>query len=182
MYTAEHNDKVNRLVLYAPLWLFRGASLIGGDGPLPAYRTVTRGLAKDRWLEGVSESKKADLIPAGWFEQWADATWATDPVGARQNPPVLRAPRAWLRICVLIGLPTSRNMNPEGINTDTGHPRRMDADLPSYMNKTTSPSSRTLLTNRLSSLAKELIQSLWRRTVRIRRAPSCVTRGNSRRV
>ena len=29
---------------------------------------------------------------AGWFEQWADATWATDPVGAKQNPPVVRAP------------------------------------------------------------------------------------------
>jgi pimeloyl-ACP methyl ester carboxylesterase len=65
MYTAEHYDKVNRLVLYAPLWLFKGAPLIGGDGPLPAYRTVTRDSAKERWLKGVSESKKADLIPAG---------------------------------------------------------------------------------------------------------------------
>ena len=40
----------------------------------------------------MPEDKKAALIPAGWFEQWADATWATDPVGAKQNPPVVRAP------------------------------------------------------------------------------------------
>ena len=36
--------------------------------------------------------KKADLIPPGWFEAWADATFATDLVGAKQTPPVLRAP------------------------------------------------------------------------------------------
>jgi pimeloyl-ACP methyl ester carboxylesterase len=35
---------------------------------------------------------KADLIPDGWFQQWADATWATDPIGAQQSPPVVRAP------------------------------------------------------------------------------------------
>ena len=165
MYTVEHNDKVNRLVLYAPLWLFKGAPLIGGDGPLPAYRTVTRDSAKDRWLKGVSESKKADLIPAGWFEQWADATWATDPVGARQNPPVLRAPRAWLRICVLIGLPTSRNTILKALRyrrwSSTQNGMRICRAI---WRKPTSSSSRTLPTSGLSSLAKELIQSSWRRT------------------
>ena len=53
---------------------------------------MTREQAKARWLNGVPEGKQAALIPAGWFEQWADATWATDPVGAKQNPPVVRAP------------------------------------------------------------------------------------------
>ena len=37
----------------------------GGDGPLGAYRTVTMSAAKARWLTGVPENKKADLIPAG---------------------------------------------------------------------------------------------------------------------
>ncbi|GJE14564.1 alpha/beta hydrolase [Methylobacterium longum] len=92
LYTSTHNDKVNRLVLYAPQWLSRTPSLIGGDGPLGAYRSVSRDSAKERWLKGVSEDKKADLIPAGWFEQWADATFATDQEGAKQSPPVLRAP------------------------------------------------------------------------------------------
>ena len=48
--------------------------------------------ALGRWLTGVPEDKKAALIPAGWFDAWADATWATDPEGAKTNPPVLRAP------------------------------------------------------------------------------------------
>jgi pimeloyl-ACP methyl ester carboxylesterase len=53
---------------------------------------VRKDQARDRWLNGVPENKKDALIPTGWFEQWADATWATDPVGAHMNPPGLRAP------------------------------------------------------------------------------------------
>ena len=40
----------------------------------------------------MPEDKLAGLFPAGWFEAWAAATWATDPVGAKANPPVIRAP------------------------------------------------------------------------------------------
>jgi pimeloyl-ACP methyl ester carboxylesterase len=89
----QNPDKVLRLTLYAPGWLRTTPSLLNaGPGPLGAYRTVTREQAKTRWLNGVPADQQAALIPAGWFEQWADATWATDPVGAKQNPPVLRAP------------------------------------------------------------------------------------------
>ena len=89
----QNPDKVARLMLYAPGWLRTTPSLLNsGPGPLGAYRTVTREQAKARWMNGVPEGKQAALIPPGWFEQWADATWATDPVGAKQNPPVVRAP------------------------------------------------------------------------------------------
>lgn len=91
-YTAENPTKVNKLILYAPQWIRTTPSLIQTSGKLGAYRTVKRDAARDRWLNGVPEDKKADLIPAGWFETWADATFASDPVGAAQNPPVLRAP------------------------------------------------------------------------------------------
>lgn len=92
-YTAQHNANVEKLVLYGAQWLRTTPSLVsGGDGPLGAYRTVTMSSAKTRWLTGVPENKKADLIPAGWFEQWAAATQATDSLGSAQNPPVLRAP------------------------------------------------------------------------------------------
>lgn len=92
-YTTGHADKVERLVLYAPVWIRQTPSLIQtGPGPLTAYRTVTREVAKQRWYNGVPEDKKAALIPAGWFEAWADATWATDPEGAKADPPVIRAP------------------------------------------------------------------------------------------
>jgi pimeloyl-ACP methyl ester carboxylesterase len=91
-YTAENADKVERLVLYAPQWIRTTPSLVRAEGKLGAYRTVKREAAKERWMTGVPEAKKADLIPAGWFDAWADATFASDPVGAAQNPPVLRAP------------------------------------------------------------------------------------------
>jgi pimeloyl-ACP methyl ester carboxylesterase len=137
MYTADHNDKVNRLVLYAPLWLFNTAPLIGGDGPLGAYRTVSKDSARDRWLKGVAEDKKADLIPTGWFEQWADATWASDPESAKHSPPVLRAPNgvlADLRAYWLVGKP---QYDPASIKVPTllVH-AEWDADLPSYQAQT----------------------------------------------
>jgi pimeloyl-ACP methyl ester carboxylesterase len=89
-YTAVNNEKVNRLVLYAPVWLRTTPSLIAGGGPLGAYRTVTKDAARKRWLAGVPEDKAATLIPVGWFEQWADATWATDPKS--KDTGLLRAP------------------------------------------------------------------------------------------
>ena len=45
-----------------------------------------------RWLNGVPDDKRATLIPPGWFDAWADATFATDPGGAALEPPMLRAP------------------------------------------------------------------------------------------
>jgi pimeloyl-ACP methyl ester carboxylesterase len=92
-YTTTHPDKVQRLVLYAPVWIRQTPSLLQtGASTLGAYRTVNRAQAKERWLTGVADDKKAVLIPTGWFDAWADATWATDPVGAQMNPPVIRAP------------------------------------------------------------------------------------------
>jgi pimeloyl-ACP methyl ester carboxylesterase len=91
-YTTQNPGKVERLTLYAPSWIRTTPSLTRGTGALGAYRMVTREQARNRWLTGVAEDKKAALIPAGWFDAWADATFATDPVGAKMNPPVLRAP------------------------------------------------------------------------------------------
>jgi pimeloyl-ACP methyl ester carboxylesterase len=90
-YTTQNNSKVERLVLYAPAWIRTTPSLVqAGPGPTPAYRQVARDAALGRWMTGVPEDKKAALIPAGWFDQWADATWATDPESSKQN--MLRAP------------------------------------------------------------------------------------------
>ncbi len=92
-YTTQNSAKVERLVLYAPAWIRQTASLVQtGPGPTPAYRMVARDQALGRWMTGVPDDKKASLIPAGWFDAWADATWATDPEGAKMTPPVLRAP------------------------------------------------------------------------------------------
>ena len=91
-YTVQNNDKVERLALYAPIWLRQTPSLVRVDGPLGAYRTVTAGPARQRWLSGVAVDKQKDLIPAGWFEAWWNSNLEADPVGAKQNPPVIRAP------------------------------------------------------------------------------------------
>ncbi len=92
-YAIAHPGKVGRLVLYAPIWIGQTGRLAHADsGRMPAYRTVTREQASVRWLAGVPEYEKAAFIPPGVFEAWVKATWATDPEGARQNPPVIRAP------------------------------------------------------------------------------------------
>jgi len=96
-YAAANPDKVQRLVLYAPLWLRQTPSLIGSDGPLGAYRQVGKEQARKRWLSGVPADKQADLIPEGWFEAWASATWATDPDSGKWDPPMLRAPNGVIK-------------------------------------------------------------------------------------
>ena len=88
MYTSLNNDKVNRLVLYAPLWLFaKDTALPTGPTPakLGAYRLVSKDSAKARWLKGLTPEQATGLIPAGVFEAWAEATWATDPKGSSGN-------------------------------------------------------------------------------------------------
>ena len=131
LYTVHNNDKVNKLVLYAPQWLRQAASLTDSGGALPAYRTVTRDAAKGRWLTGVPEAKKANLIPAGWFDAWADATFATDPKGGGKT---LRAPNGVVqdgREYWSAGKPI---YDPGQIRVPTflAH-AEWDADLPSYM-------------------------------------------------
>jgi pimeloyl-ACP methyl ester carboxylesterase len=92
-YATEQPGKIERLVLYAPVWIVHAETgALGGEGKLGAYRSVTADQARQRWLNGVPEDKKAGLIPQGWFDAWQQATWATDPVGGAQNTPALRAP------------------------------------------------------------------------------------------
>ena len=101
---------------------------------LGAYRTVSREAAKGRWLTGVPEDKKADLIPPGWFEAWADATFATDPVGSKQTPPALRAPNGTVQDTREFWSAGKALYDPAGIRVPTflAH-AEWDADLPSYM-------------------------------------------------
>jgi pimeloyl-ACP methyl ester carboxylesterase len=91
-FTSQNNDKVNKLVLYAPQWIRTTPSLSDAGGELGAYRVVSAASARERWLTGVPPDKRATLIPEGWFETWCEATFATDPWGCAQSPKVLRAP------------------------------------------------------------------------------------------
>lgn len=92
-YTIGNNDKVNKLALYATGWMRTGKSLTdAGGAKLGAYRMVTVAQAKERKAFGLPPGKHQDLMPDAWFNAWAEATFATDPWGAKQIPPVIRAP------------------------------------------------------------------------------------------
>src|SRR5258708_1023307 len=72
-YTAQNNDKVNKLVLYAPGWLRKSASLTDSGAKLGAYRTVTREAAKARRVNGGPDEKKGTAIPAGGWGAGGEA-------------------------------------------------------------------------------------------------------------
>jgi pimeloyl-ACP methyl ester carboxylesterase len=137
-YTAANNDKVNKLVLYAPLWLRTTPAAIGGDGPLGAYRTVVREAAKKRWLTGVPEDKQADLIPAGWFDAWADATWATDPKSKESGQ--LRAPNGIIQDLRAFWMAGKPYYDPANISVPTLLIKaEWDQDTPAYMSQALFP-------------------------------------------
>lgn len=91
-YAAEHPDKVSRLVLFAPVWLGVQAPKFQG-----AYRTSTYESARAFALAGMPKDRIDDISPKPIFDTWWKATLATDPEGARQSPPVVRAPNGALR-------------------------------------------------------------------------------------
>jgi pimeloyl-ACP methyl ester carboxylesterase len=140
-YTTQNVAKVERLVLYAPGWIRTTPSLVqAGSGPLGAYRTVKRDQALARWLTGVPEDKKASLIPAGWFDAWADATFATDPEGAKANPAYIRAPNGVLQDTAEYWSAGKPYYDPAKITVPTllVH-AEWDRDTPPYMAQTLFP-------------------------------------------
>ena len=93
-YTMNNNDRVNKLVLYAPVWNLKAPPPISGSG---AYRTVTRDAARQRGARGIPAQRVEEISPSAWFDTWWQGNLATDPAGAKQNPPVLRAPNGVLK-------------------------------------------------------------------------------------
>ena len=91
-YAAERPDKVDRLVLYAPTWISTSPQPPTASPPLGAYRAASMATARDRLQSGAPEGRKAELMPSAWFDAWSAAALATDPVGSKQDPPVLRSP------------------------------------------------------------------------------------------
>src|SRR6516162_8094587 len=93
-YTAAHNEKVNKLALYAPLWILKAPPPFSGSG---AYRTASRDSVRERGIRGIPAQRVEEISPTTWFDLWWQATLATDPIGARQTPPVIRAPNGVLK-------------------------------------------------------------------------------------
>jgi pimeloyl-ACP methyl ester carboxylesterase len=135
-FTTQNNENVDKLILYGAVWIRQGVAPIDTGGLAGAYRTVTVASAKARWLAGAPEDRRAGLVPAGWLEQWAEATWASDPYAAKTNPPLLRAPNGSLieaREHWAAGKPL---YDPADIRVPTllVH-AEWDSDTPSYMSQ-----------------------------------------------
>lgn len=81
--------RVERLVLYAPLGPMRSAAPIAGTG---SYRSIDKASAWARSTAGIPPGRVEEIRPAAWFDRWWNTTLASDPEGARQDPPVVRAP------------------------------------------------------------------------------------------
>jgi pimeloyl-ACP methyl ester carboxylesterase len=96
-YTTRNNARVNKLVLNAPQWMRPAtASLQDADGGLGAWRLMTKEGIVEHWLGGVPAAKKADVVPAAWFDALVAAAFASDPEYGARNPPALRAPNGTL--------------------------------------------------------------------------------------
>jgi pimeloyl-ACP methyl ester carboxylesterase len=133
-FAAKNPDKVERLVMYAPLWLRRVPGGLRVDGKIGAYRTVTLEAARQRWLTGVAADRQNDLIPEGVVEAWWAANMAADPVGAQMNPPAVRAPNGLLVDAFRYWEADTRYYDPSAIRAPVllvvGN---WDVDTPAYM-------------------------------------------------
>jgi pimeloyl-ACP methyl ester carboxylesterase len=134
-YTCAFGDKVDKLILYAPMWIRRTPLPIRvADGPLGAWRAVNSEQARERWLAGVAPDKVDDLIPPGWFEAWIEAAQASDPTGAAQQPPVVRAPNGVIADAMRQASTGLMDWDPSGIQVPVLLiVAEWDRDTPVYM-------------------------------------------------
>lgn len=86
-YAAEHPDRVERLVLFAPIWLPIQAPKYDG-----AYRLAHHDGVRAANVGGIPAERVEDVSPQAWFDTWWTATLATDPSAAARTPPSIRAP------------------------------------------------------------------------------------------
>ncbi len=139
-FAAEQPNKVNRLVLYAPVWLSHDTAPTGDAAKLGAYRMVTADAAMKRWMTGVPAEKQASLIPPGWFDRWQQATWATDPKAAAANPPALRAPNGVIQDIRGYYMSEQATYDPAKITAPTLMIQaEWDRDTPPYMSQALFP-------------------------------------------
>jgi pimeloyl-ACP methyl ester carboxylesterase len=94
-YATRYPQNVTRLVQYGPPWIC--SKPLVPPARIAAYRTLSREQIVTTWHQSIPEDRRSELMPPLWFEAWLAAIWASDPVGASQNPPVIRAPNGVLK-------------------------------------------------------------------------------------
>jgi pimeloyl-ACP methyl ester carboxylesterase len=93
-YASLNPDKVEKLVLYAPVWHEPSLKAPPYSG---AYRTGTREQVRGFNAAGIPKDRLAEISPTEWYDKWWQANLATYPQGASRTPPVIRAPNGVLR-------------------------------------------------------------------------------------
>jgi len=88
-YAAANPAKVEKLVLYAPVWHEPSLRAPPYQG---AYRLSTREAVRPFATAGIPKDRVDEINPMAWYDKWWAANLATDPAGAARNPPVLRSP------------------------------------------------------------------------------------------
>jgi pimeloyl-ACP methyl ester carboxylesterase len=161
-YAARHAEKVERLVLHAPPWLRTPSSSQTATRQFGAYDETTIAIVRERQQVGAPENRKNDLMPMAWFETWAAAVLASDPLSSKQNPPVLRYPtgmRQGVRNYWEAGKPSRGLRLLRLLSLVSG------TEWPLLKARTRfSASSRAALTSGWSSSVRERISLCWRRT------------------
>jgi pimeloyl-ACP methyl ester carboxylesterase len=94
-YAIRHPQKVGRLIQYGPPWVC--STRMTPPVRIAAYRTLSREQIDMTLRESIPSDRLPDLMPRPWFEAWMAAIWASDPVGASQSPPAIRAPNGVLQ-------------------------------------------------------------------------------------
>jgi pimeloyl-ACP methyl ester carboxylesterase len=108
-YASLHPEKVNRLVLYAPLYenplhtnLGPGSGLQNKRRPfefnygMGAYRLGSGAANQARWDGEIPVEDKSQYREQGVVDAFNEAALATDPTSKTRNPPALRAPNGVL--------------------------------------------------------------------------------------
>ena len=93
-YASLNPGKVEKLVLYAPVWHEPSLKAPPYSG---AYRSGTREAIRGFQAAGIPKDRVAEISPTEWYEKWWQANLATDPEGAARTPPVVRAPNGVMR-------------------------------------------------------------------------------------
>jgi alpha-beta hydrolase superfamily lysophospholipase len=85
-------------------------------------------------VRGVPAEKQKELLPDAWFDAWWEAAVKPDPVGAGQNPPVVRAPNGVIEDLRKYWMSGKPHYDPANITVPTLLVvAEWDADTPTYM-------------------------------------------------
>ncbi|MBI3446346.1 MAG: alpha/beta hydrolase [Magnetospirillum sp.] len=118
MFVNTAQDRVERLVLYAPQWLREVTPPSDADlARVPAWRQVDPRDARDIWLKAVPEAKRETVMPKATFAAWLKATQASDTESA--VPGMVRAPNGVVLDTMRYWAAGKPRWNPERVSIPT---------------------------------------------------------------